>query len=585
MVYKAFPMPGETAEVLNENDGCHYIALSRPEIGPEKSSVRVTMKFTIRTGAFVMDKCYSPVDWEGYIDVVQNVRIEKDSWTLRFNTVDSRLYDIDRRPAVYTNIVWRLVKKYVHEYLNRITVDLAPSVSELRVFIPTLFPDHLQDKARRIVKTLRPGDIHVLRDAVRADILIDVPYEKEKQAVREEQSLTAAELEKFARIWEAWDSFLVYQIDSIWKTPLSAGERRILLDTLLETRSRFVAKMSGKDFGKDFVREQFVSVWNRLSPIFRRHLGSQPGKNVFGYLVFFTATDALAALDKLGPSLGIEISRNGLLRLARLLNEGKPATLKYDLSVDPKLRKMFDMGAPLDETGPALDKEEIELDPVDKIESDSLSGFFLRYFYGTAFARPKSRASSIREISRWVVTRKNRASYLDKVKNLIRDVAISSMRKKKLDKKYEMLFLRTMLSTAWQESCFRQFRVRKRKITYIRSYNRTSVGIMQINERVWRGMYNLKNLRWDIRYNAMAGGEILELYLRRYALRKMNPKDPINDDILSRIVYAMYNGGPSQFRKFIKRYKNRRLYRSDRLYWEKYMRVKQGRWGEIGDCL
>ena len=113
---------------------------------------------------------------------------------------------------------------------------------------------------------------------------------------------------------------------------------------------------------------------------------------------------------------------------------------------------------------------------------------------------------------------------------------------------------------AWQESCFRQFVREEGKLAYLISYNNTSVGLMQINERVWRGLYDPRRLRWDIGYNASAGCEISGLYLRRYVLRKMDPKKPFDAELQARLVYAIYNGGPSQYRKFLKRLETGRFF-------------------------
>ena len=125
-------------------------------------------------------------------------------------------------------------------------------------------------------------------------------------------------------------------------------------------------------------------------------------------------------------------------------------------------------------------------------------------------------------------------------------------------------------------------------MTYLLSYNRTSVGLMQVNERIWRGMYDRHHLRWDIRYNAEAGCEILELYFRKYALdrmEKMKGGKTLDDDAFARIVYAIYNGGPGQFEKILKRKKKGTFYSSDKLYFEKYSWVKNSQWENIRKCL
>ena len=68
-------------------------------------------------------------------------------------------------------------------------------------------------------------------------------------------------------------------------------------------------------------------------------------------------------------------------------------------------------------------------------------------------------------------------------------------------------YRRLVPATAWQESCWRQFIRRGGKLVAIRS-RVGSVGIMQVNERVWRGVYDRKGLVGDIAYNTRAGAEI-----------------------------------------------------------------------------
>src|SRR4030095_16837246 len=60
------------------------------------------------------------------------------------------------------------------------------------------------------------------------------------------------------------------------------------------------------------------------------------------------AGDALAALVRLGPSFGVELSADGLRRLARMIDPstaGDP--LDYTEDVDPELRSLLGLGAPL----------------------------------------------------------------------------------------------------------------------------------------------------------------------------------------------------------------------------------------------
>ena len=141
------------------------------------------------------------------------------------------------------------------------------------------------------------------------------------------------------------------------------------------------------------------------------------------------------------------------------------------------------------------------------------------------------------------------------------------------------------MATAWQESCWRQFIARDGKVRYLISYNKSSVGLMQINERVWRGIYRLESLRWNISYNVRAGNEILHLYLRTFALKEITPASPADLDTIARITYAMYNAGPSQLKQYIKRRNSKTLSKIDALFWEKYKAVKEAKFDELVLCV
>ena len=150
---------------------------------------------------------------------------------------------------------------------------------------------------------------------------------------------------------------------------------------------------------------------------------------------------------------------------------------------------------------------------------------------------------------------------------------------------YKSFFHRLVLATAWQESCWRQFITRDGKLRYLVSYNGTSVGLMQVNERVWRGIYRAESLRWNISYNVKAGSEILHLYLRTFALKEIKPANPGDLDTIARVTYAMYNGGPGQLKQYLKRNSTNTLYRSDQLFWEKYTATKEAKLDQMTSCI
>jgi len=188
----------------------------------------------------------------------------------------------------------------------------------------------------------------------------------------------------------------------------------------------------------------------------------------------------------------------------------------------------------------------------------------------------------------WLVTRDNVEDHLQKVKPVLEKATQENLKKSPIPESLIPTFQDAVYAFAWQESCFRQFILEKNKLTYIRSYTNTSVGMMQINERVWRGMYDIEHLRWDINYNASAGVDILNTYLKKYALPKMKKltgKDVLDSDGVAASLYAMYNAGPGGFSKYVKRRSAGQFTNIDRHFKEKYAWVTSGQWDKLKTCF
>ncbi|MBF0169927.1 MAG: lytic transglycosylase domain-containing protein [Nitrospinae bacterium] len=186
----------------------------------------------------------------------------------------------------------------------------------------------------------------------------------------------------------------------------------------------------------------------------------------------------------------------------------------------------------------------------------------------------------------WIPEKNDRREYVARVRTLLAEKVKRRERNAPAPVELRPWFGQMIAATAWQESCFSQFRLAGERPAYLRSYNGSSVGLMQINERVWRGMYEIPSLRWDIAYNADAGIDILSLYLSRFALPSAAKKKlDLPPPHLAGALYAMYNGGPGQFSKYLSRKQKGKLYESDRLFAEKYERVVKGDWEMTKGCL
>ncbi len=573
LISNAFTEKGNSATLFNEGGGCIYLALSSPRVSEYNGVVELDMQVSARAGTPLGGKCYTPVEWRGHLVLYEKPSINPETWQLSFTTVGSTLLGANRQPAMITDILWKLIKPHIWSYIAGIQVNLIPPVTDLKNFILPLFPQEKQEQTKKMLTSMRPGKINVASDSLRLAILAEVESVYDPDEMQTRESLDENELKRTVAVWESWDGLLVYLITSLSRQELTQEEKRTLTNALLDTRYRFVTELSDKTIQHDIVRQQFVRVWPQLAPIFRKHiLRDSKASTALGYLAFFASADALLVFDRLGPTLGVEISTNGLIRLARMLR-ANPELLRYRSETNLDLQKLFEFVP-----------EESSPSPGD-VEGNSsmLHKIFEPFRISTAYAAQS--LPSFKEVLQWKVPKTDISDYLNRVERVLLSSSISMIEKGKVPKMTHNMYRNLIPAMAWQESCFRQFVVKGDKLTYLLSYNNSSIGLMQINERVWRGLYNRNRLRWDIRYNSNAGCEIAAHYLNNYALRDKLVVQNLDDNTLAQLVYAMYNGGPSQHKKFLNRLKEKKLYDSDKLFWEKYNWVLAGEIDKVSICL
>jgi len=589
ILQRLFQQPGGGEELELARGGCTRIEAGSPRVNIGDSLMQLILSLRVRAGMGFPGACMDVYGWEGYVELLYRVEYGQDGFRLVFSLQEYHLYESSKQEIRLPWFVGNKVRSSVYEHFDRVVLDLGGPIQDLKALLPEMFEGDDRERIRRSLASVRPGEGRIQAGAIRLEILLDV--ETQPRPAEPAEELSPEELERATRAWESWDAFLVLEIMKLSGAPLEEDERTAVFQTLVDARQGFVQALADRTAGTALVREQFVKAWTRLASILRKHLTEPPTPALLSTLAFFTASDAIAALDRLGPALGLDISRDGLIRLARLLSDSGPQDpLAYSYEVDPGLRDLLGLGAPLKPYGPAFPAEEIDFPDLAGCAPPPAPG--LRRWLGFLAPRPAQAAepgppAGWEALAPWVVPRsdKDLAAYLDRVGSLLDETAGEAAARGPVPERYGDLFRLLVRSTCWQETCWRQFDRVRGKLRYMVSYNNTSVGIMQINERVWRGIYALDSLRWDIRYNARAGGEILATYLTRYALKKMSPAAPLDDDTLARAAYAMYNGGPGQFAKFLERHRKGTYFDSDKLFWNKYGLAKEGRFGHIGICL
>ena len=578
LIQTSYTDPGQTAQLLYEADGCLELTLSEPRFSGKEDVVTLFSKIFIHLGTPLGDSCLLPYQWSGSIEVSQIPELNPSSWDLTFQTVDTKLFSADGEPIDKLDLVFDRLLPLVNEHNQEFAIKLNTPVEDLRTFILPMFTPEAREEAELLLDSIRPGAISADDHSVIVNVHAEATEVAQETGDEVVETLSEQEMVEFLELWETWDSLLVFLISVLTEQPLSGDEKQQLIDLLLDTRYEFVTQINDTSVQQDFVRDQFLEGWQLLSTIFKNQLLHNPTQGGIGYISFLTAVDALMVLDELGPAFGVEISRNGLVRLAKILG-GESVELHYSPDINKALQQLFEAypespeAAPDESPSPAQQPETST-----RIIRDLLRSLVVTSAHAADLP-------TFAEIKRWQAPRNDIDEYLSRVKKLLEFAFTSLVIRRGLPDYMNGIYETMIPAIAWQESCFKQFVVKDAKLTYLLSYNNSSVGLMQVNERVWRGIYDTQRLRWDIHYNASAGCEIVDLYLHKYALKKYGTEILNKTDTLAQLVYAMYNGGPSQYQKFLKRSKANELYDSDRLFAQKYDWVKNGEWEQTEKCF
>jgi soluble lytic murein transglycosylase-like protein len=326
-----------------------------------------------------------------------------------------------------------------------------------------------------------------------------------------------------------------------------------------------------------------VRTWKRLRPVaveLSREPASAAGSDLEN---FIAAGSVLAALSAQEKALNYQVTDEGLRAVAGIADpETKEDPLVYSTKVDQELRRLFGFGDPLPQPVVA---------PVMAIHHDSHGTQAILRLLDSMIPRAWLPASAwaaeepdpVAKLNAWVPQKSELTAYLEMVKNLLVKLGEEALAKHPLSDPYAQVYRDLVLATAWQESCWRQFIRKGDAITPLVS-SANSVGLMQVNPRVWRGMYDVEGLYGDIRYNGRAGCEILLHYLRDYAIAKGEDKLDGGIDNLPRATYAIYNGGPGHRARYRSSTTSSSLKKIDAALWQKYAAVRAGNEMEVANC-
>jgi hypothetical protein len=581
LLEQVYKEPGEQCTLEDDGTGCRMVRLYLPRVSTYKGRLRIMSSGSARLGKRENQQCRAHAEWKGSVAILAEPRIEPGARTLAFTIVETDFYDEQQKKAAVSAELRDAVAQGLQKSFAALRVDLTPQLQKILSLVSCFLPQ--QDAVSRLSATVTLSRPRLFRESIGVTVSMQTDVlarAEQRPALKDMVAQKIVEMRKHRL--ERWDAFLTFVIKTLARNNNPGPMRQALLGILLDARYAILEQLEPLPAqAQDPVPRLFARTWEQLKKIaLQPARGTQQQERQRAN--FIAAVDGLAALAQQPQTTGFEVSDDGLRSLARVLEPaGSVDPVRYDTAVDPELRSLLGFGDPLPPPQKGISLEHERTAAHNSMPRTCSGCALAAWFIADAFAAAEPDTAA--QLNGWVPSKKDLGKYLALVRSLLQGLGEQTLAKSGLEEKYHGMYRNLVFATAWQESCWRQF-IRKGDTVLPLKSGVGSVGLMQINERVWRGIYDQKGLMGDISYNGRAGCEILLHYLRDFALKKGEHLKAGGIDNLCRATYAVYNGGPSQLSRYRLPDTKQSLKKIDKAWWQKYQAVSAGRELEVAGC-
>lgn len=315
LVSQLFTAEGQRAQLWQDGKRCSFLDLSNPQISGQQGQVKIDNTVHAQFGAKMAGKCMALIKWSGILETLQKPTLDKSGNVLSFPVTGVKAYD---RKGQSLNIaqLQDLLQKVVAPRLSDLKIDLNESrddiVKTLLPYIPAEDSEQLYDS----VNSLRFNSVKA--DAQNIVLNLGFAANLKKPVSEPAAAFNANELKQWQTIWQDWQTSLEQAIDQAPVTGELAQSRQTLHAVLQKAGVAFEQALTNDSGnGKDPVRVFVNESWNQLAPLLRTVSKQLPGAEGLRYLTLIAATDLMYELESIGSPFGLEISANGLRKVAR----------------------------------------------------------------------------------------------------------------------------------------------------------------------------------------------------------------------------------------------------------------------------
>ena len=315
LVNQLFTGEGQSAQLWQDGKRCSFLDLSDPHISGQGGQVKIDNTVHTQFGAKMGGKCMALIKWSGVLETLQKPTLDKSGNVLSFPVTHISASD---RNGQSLNIaqLQELLQQVVAPRLAGLKIDLNESrddiVKTLLPYVPAEDSEQLYDS----VNSLRFNSVKA--DAKSIVLNLGFAANLEKSNSKPAAVFSASELQQWQTIWQNWQASLE---QAIAQAPIEGelAQSRDTLHTVLQKAGVAFEQGLTNDYsnGKDPVRTFVKDSWDQLAPLLRTVSKQLPGAEGLRYLTLIAATDLMYELESIGSPFGLEISANGLRKIAR----------------------------------------------------------------------------------------------------------------------------------------------------------------------------------------------------------------------------------------------------------------------------
>lgn len=314
-----------TAELWNDRQGCSYLRLSNPDVNGKNGQIQLLNEVQARIGTGLGGQCLTVLEWAGVLETLQQPTLDSAHSVLSFPVTSATAYDREGHHLTI-NKLQDLIKRYAEPKLAAVKIDLNEARGEIEQTLAHFLPKDNAAEVKQVLQSLKFSSIIAKDNGIGVKLEFNAPAKR--TVIQPAPAFSEAEQQQWQAAWQEWETFLSSSIDQAAHDTRSPELRETLTEILADSRKAFQAGLKDHDADDDPVRVFFTDTWGRLAPALKTIAEELPGIQALRYITFIAATDAIYELERIGTPFGLDISSNGLRRLARVLIAGKQQQTK-----------------------------------------------------------------------------------------------------------------------------------------------------------------------------------------------------------------------------------------------------------------